>query len=297
MRTTGVSFETFKFNDTNFDIYDAGGQRSERKKWINAFVGVNAVLYVAALDHYATVLFEDEQTNAMIESLNIFYEILNSKWFLRTDVMLFLNKEDLFNECILDDAPLSSCFNANNGCVFKPSSFSDNKNNKNQTHMSYASYQKLIYNRNNTKNNELSAGHALHNQSDQIKKQESLPSGSETSEQMEIALINTHVKQDDLKKENIEKCEIYPNTDLKYSTKRTYCNGAYANMSDDDWFSFVKMEYLCFIIKEYQSKNLMPKRYLHVHITTATHKDAMTKLFMDVQTIIIKKNLTKGGIF
>jgi len=119
LRTSGIVKEIFETEQCTLHIYDVGGQRNERKKWIHSFDNVTALLFVAGLDHYATVLFEDEKVNAMIESLDLFYEILNSKWFLNTDVILFLNKEDIFDDYILNDVPLSFCFNSKNGCVYK----------------------------------------------------------------------------------------------------------------------------------------------------------------------------------
>ena len=41
-------------------IVDVGGQQSERKKWIHCFDGVNAVIFVSALNEYDLVLAEDD---------------------------------------------------------------------------------------------------------------------------------------------------------------------------------------------------------------------------------------------
>ncbi|EJW74437.1 hypothetical protein WUBG_14655 [Wuchereria bancrofti] len=43
-------------------IFDVGGQRSERKKWIHCFEDVNAIIFIAAISQYDQVLFEDETT-------------------------------------------------------------------------------------------------------------------------------------------------------------------------------------------------------------------------------------------
>ena len=40
-------------------MFDVGGQRSERKKWIRVFDGVNVVLFLVALSGYDHVLVED----------------------------------------------------------------------------------------------------------------------------------------------------------------------------------------------------------------------------------------------
>lgn len=51
-------------------------------------------------DRYNMKLFEDERVNRMEESLELFAEICNSRWFTKTAIVLFLNKSDLFREKI-----------------------------------------------------------------------------------------------------------------------------------------------------------------------------------------------------
>lgn len=48
------------------------------------------------MSEYDLKLYEDDQTNRMHESLKLFQEICNSKWFHETAMILFLNKKDLF---------------------------------------------------------------------------------------------------------------------------------------------------------------------------------------------------------
>ena len=43
-------------------VVDVGGQRSERRKWIQCFDDVRAVLFVCALSGYDMTLFEDGKT-------------------------------------------------------------------------------------------------------------------------------------------------------------------------------------------------------------------------------------------
>lgn len=43
-------------------VYDVGGQRSERKKWIHCFDEVNAIIFIVALSEYDQTLHEDEHT-------------------------------------------------------------------------------------------------------------------------------------------------------------------------------------------------------------------------------------------
>ena len=71
---------------------------------------MTAVLFVAALNHYNAVLYEDEGRNAMHESIALFDEICNSKWFRRTEMILFLNKNDLFCDALREGHSLRKCF-------------------------------------------------------------------------------------------------------------------------------------------------------------------------------------------
>ena len=99
-RTTGMTEKTFQIDNNTFKICDVGGQRNERRKWIHFFDSVTAVIFVAALSCYDEVTFEDEDTNAMHEALNVFEEQVNSQVFMETAFILFLNKNDVFQEKI-----------------------------------------------------------------------------------------------------------------------------------------------------------------------------------------------------
>jgi len=114
VRTTGIVENDFAIDGNQFKMFDVGGQRNERKKWIHCFSDVTAVLFVAALSEYDMVLYEDEDTNRMEEALNLFDEICNSRWFKKTSMILMLNKRDLFAEKI-QKVPLKKCFPDYNG--------------------------------------------------------------------------------------------------------------------------------------------------------------------------------------
>lgn len=48
-------------------LFDVGGQRSERKKWIHCFEDVTAIIFCVAMSEYDQVLHEDETTvNTML---------------------------------------------------------------------------------------------------------------------------------------------------------------------------------------------------------------------------------------
>jgi GTPase SAR1 family protein len=109
VRTTGIVENEFEIDTNKFKMYDVGGQRNERKKWIHCFEDVTAVIFVAGISAYDQVLYEDEAVNRTEESLNLFENICNSRWFRDTPIILFLNKCDLFREKIFK-TPLSVTF-------------------------------------------------------------------------------------------------------------------------------------------------------------------------------------------
>jgi GTPase SAR1 family protein len=111
VRTTGILDQKYTHNQSNFHLFDVGGQRNERKKWIHVFEGVTAILFVASLSGYDQILYEDQKTNRLHESLKLFAEICDYRYFLSTNIILFLNKKDLFLEKIKDPLnTLSACF-------------------------------------------------------------------------------------------------------------------------------------------------------------------------------------------
>ena len=42
-------------------MVDIGGQRSQRKKWIHCFEGVNSIIFLASLNEYDLVCEEDSK--------------------------------------------------------------------------------------------------------------------------------------------------------------------------------------------------------------------------------------------
>lgn len=109
VRTTGISEYKFVHKDHIFRIFDVGGQRNERRKWIHCFENVTAVIFFAALSEYDQKLYEEETENRMLEALNLFEYVCNCQWFKKTSTVLFLNKNDLFQEKI-KKVDMKCCF-------------------------------------------------------------------------------------------------------------------------------------------------------------------------------------------
>jgi len=108
-KTTGIYETRFKMGQLSIHMFDVGGQRSERKKWIHCFENVTSIIFCVALSEYDQVLLEESSQNRMMESLLLFDSVVNSRWFMRTSIILFLNKVDIFKQK-LGRSPLGNYF-------------------------------------------------------------------------------------------------------------------------------------------------------------------------------------------
>ncbi|XP_011385811.1 guanine nucleotide-binding protein G(s) subunit alpha-like [Pteropus vampyrus] len=78
--TSGIFETKFQVDKVNFHMFDVGGQRDERRKWIQCFNDVTAIIFVVASSSYNMVIREDNQTNRLQEALNLFKSIWNNRW-------------------------------------------------------------------------------------------------------------------------------------------------------------------------------------------------------------------------
>lgn len=81
-------------------IYDVAGARSERKKWINAFGSVHCIVFCASLINYDLFSFEKKSILAMIDSVELFGQLINDRRHFGPQItfVLLLTKTDLFKE-------------------------------------------------------------------------------------------------------------------------------------------------------------------------------------------------------
>ena len=78
-KTTGISETRFNMGQLSIHLFDVGGQRSERKKWIHCFEAVTSIIFCVALSEYDQVLLEESGQNRMAESLVLFESVVNSR--------------------------------------------------------------------------------------------------------------------------------------------------------------------------------------------------------------------------
>jgi len=107
--TTGVVETILHLDHLQVKLVDVAGQQNQRRKWIHCFDNVQALIFCADISSYDMKLRENPSVNRMKDSLDLFEETINSKWFYTIDVVLFLNKVDIFKDK-LKKTRLDTCF-------------------------------------------------------------------------------------------------------------------------------------------------------------------------------------------
>jgi len=100
IKTTGIIETRFEVDKEEFRMFDVGGQKNERRKWMHCFDNVSLIIFVVALDQYDQVMYEDLNKNRMSDALELFRTVAQNKFFVEKDIVLFLNRRDLFQEKI-----------------------------------------------------------------------------------------------------------------------------------------------------------------------------------------------------
>jgi len=98
-KTTGiVNIDRNYLDRISVTMALTGGQRSERKKWVNLYDSYRYIVYVASLVDFNRVLYEDDVTNRMVDSLSLFSELVQSDLLSDKPILLVLNKRDILCE-------------------------------------------------------------------------------------------------------------------------------------------------------------------------------------------------------
>ena len=77
-------------------MVDVAIEGSKICKWIHCFESVTSIIFCTALSDYDQV--GEEGQSRMTESLILFESIIDSPWFMRTSIILFLTKVDIFRK-------------------------------------------------------------------------------------------------------------------------------------------------------------------------------------------------------
>ncbi|KAL3315008.1 hypothetical protein Ciccas_006365 [Cichlidogyrus casuarinus] len=131
--TSGIFETIFNVGKVRFHMYDVGGQKYERRKWIQVrsnshnlrflpkegdnrqasdavtrsvslfqvLHDVTAVIFVVACSSYDSTMRESAGENRLKESIELFGEMWDNRFLSNTSIILFLNKQDLFEDKIL----------------------------------------------------------------------------------------------------------------------------------------------------------------------------------------------------
>ncbi|KNC29201.1 Guanine nucleotide-binding protein G(f) subunit alpha [Lucilia cuprina] len=83
-----------------FHMYDVGGQRDQRNKWIQVFEGIQAVLFLISCSDFDQTLREDPTQNRLQEALNLFRGVWQNRFLASAGLIVFLNKQDIMERKI-----------------------------------------------------------------------------------------------------------------------------------------------------------------------------------------------------
>lgn len=106
--TTGITEVSFKIKMPSglgggyhvFRMFDVGGQRHYRNKWLQVFEGIQAVLFVISSGEFDQTLREDSTQNRLAESISLFRRVWHNRFLLHSGIITFLNKQDVLQEKI-----------------------------------------------------------------------------------------------------------------------------------------------------------------------------------------------------
>jgi hypothetical protein len=84
--------------------------RNDRRKWIHLFQDVCGIAFFVSLKDFDLTLEEDPTIYWLHEALLLFDETINSRWFARTDIILYFTYKDEFQTKLQNKCTLTGCF-------------------------------------------------------------------------------------------------------------------------------------------------------------------------------------------
>ncbi|KAI9659818.1 MAG: guanine nucleotide-binding protein subunit alpha [Bathelium mastoideum] len=123
VRTTGIHKYVLLFEAMPCMIFDVGGERSERRKWIHCYDNADVVIFTIDAIALNKVLYEDEECNSMQEQLVLFHSIAKSETFTTANFIVVFTRLDKLEDCLnncnvqeyLPDCPTST--SGNTSCI------------------------------------------------------------------------------------------------------------------------------------------------------------------------------------
>lgn len=86
--------------EQEFRMFDVGGQRDQRNKWLQVFEGIQAVLFIISCADFDQTLREDVTENRLTESIRLFSLVYHNRFLMTSGLIVFLNKQDILEEKI-----------------------------------------------------------------------------------------------------------------------------------------------------------------------------------------------------
>jgi guanine nucleotide-binding protein G(i) subunit alpha len=87
-KASGIQEYKFDLGSLGVHMFSIGVQRLDKKKFIHQFENITSIVFSVDLSGYDQVLPDGSNQNQIIESLQVFDSVVNSRWFLRTSVIL-----------------------------------------------------------------------------------------------------------------------------------------------------------------------------------------------------------------
>uniref|UniRef100_A0A0B6ZCR3 Uncharacterized protein n=1 Tax=Arion vulgaris TaxID=1028688 RepID=A0A0B6ZCR3_9EUPU len=108
-KTTGLHEILFHFKGFEFRLCDVDGHCTVKKKWLQNFENVSAILFTAALSSYDVGSKDHEEQTEIHDAMRVFQTVTSYAGFIRSPIILFLNKKDIFQQK-LKKVPLTVAF-------------------------------------------------------------------------------------------------------------------------------------------------------------------------------------------
>eukprot|EP01084_Bolivina_argentea_P233064 392613_1 len=120
---------TFEIKENTFQFIDIGSKPFNLKSYIHVFDNTNLIIYTVSLSDYCKNITTEHGTvmNALLYSLEHFFDIVKSKKLRLSEWCVFLNKNDIFIEQLKEGISLSVCFGDKwNGLDFPDYEYNNN---------------------------------------------------------------------------------------------------------------------------------------------------------------------------